>query len=92
VEHRASFGVLERLSVAHMARSLLRAQQVDWAFPPGFGISPEIGLARAHLHLNRFYTLTGLLMAGRPDASLLAEFDRGPIYLPDLDIELLASA
>ena len=29
-----------------MTRCLLRAQQVDWAFPPGHGIDAETGLKR----------------------------------------------
>jgi 1,4-alpha-glucan branching enzyme len=90
IEHREGFGVLERRSVAHMTRCLLRAQQVDWAFPPGHGIDADTGLRRASAHLDRFHTLASLLMAGRPDRRLLDELDRGPRYLPEIDLELLA--
>ena len=90
VEHHRSYCELERRCVAHMTRSLLRAQQVDWSFPQGLGIDSETGLIRARAHLDRFYRLAGSLMAGRPDRRLLVELDRGPAYLPEIDLELLS--
>jgi predicted glycosyl hydrolase (DUF1957 family) len=80
---------LDRRCVAHMTRSLLRAQQVDWALPRGHGIDADTGLQRAWAHLDCFYELAGLLMAGRPDRRLLNDLDRGPVYLPEIDLELL---
>jgi 1,4-alpha-glucan branching enzyme len=89
LEHRRGLGPLERRAVAHMTRSLLRAQQVDWSLPPGHGVDAETGLKRASAHLQKFYVLAGLLLAGRLDRDLLAELDRGPAYLPEIDLELL---
>ena len=43
VEHRSGFSALHRRCVAHMTRSLLRAQQVDWSLPPGHGIDADDG-------------------------------------------------
>ncbi|MGC8639603.1 MAG: hypothetical protein ACP5XB_06955 [Isosphaeraceae bacterium] len=91
LEQRHRYGALQRRSVAHMTRCLLKAQQVDWSVPPDLGIDPGAGLHRASAYLDRFYMLAGMLMAGRPDARLLDEFDRDPLYLPDLDLELLAN-
>jgi 1,4-alpha-glucan branching enzyme len=89
LEHRRGFNPLERRTVAHMTRSLLRAQQVDWSLPPGHGIDAETGLERARTHLKQFYELAGLLLAGRPDQRRLDRLDRGPAYLPEIDLELL---
>jgi predicted glycosyl hydrolase (DUF1957 family) len=91
LEDHQAFGPSECCGLAQMTRCLLRAQQVDWAFPPGFGIDPETGLARASIHLERFYYLAGLLMAGRPDPSFLDEPDRAPLYLPEIDLQSLAT-
>jgi 1,4-alpha-glucan branching enzyme len=91
LEHRRGFNTLERQTVAHMIRSLLRAQQVDWSLPPGHGVTPEAGLARTRAHLQQFYELAGLLLAGRPDRLRLDQLDRGPAYLPEIGLELLVS-
>ncbi len=90
LEHRHGFDALDRRCVAHMTRSLLRAQQVDWSLPPGHGIDAETGLQRAQAHLDRFYGLAGLLLAGRLDRRLLNDLGRGPAYLPEIDLELLS--
>ena len=90
LERRRGFGLLENRCVAHMTRSLLRAQQVDWSLPAGAGVDARTGLQRALAHLDRFYGVAGGLMSGRPDRRLLDELDRGPGYLPEIDLELLA--
>jgi 1,4-alpha-glucan branching enzyme len=91
LEHRHGFSPIERRGVAHMTRSLLRAQQVDWSLPPGHGVDAATGLARARAHLERFYLVAGSLLAGRLDQALLADLDRGPAYLPEIDLDLLSS-
>ncbi|QEH36156.1 1,4-alpha-glucan branching enzyme [Aquisphaera giovannonii] len=92
VEHRGDLGPTGRRAVAHMARALLRAQQVDWSLPPGLGVSPEVGLRRAFEQLDRFHALAGMLMTGRPDRDLLDRLDRGPAFLPSIDLDHLAGA
>jgi predicted glycosyl hydrolase (DUF1957 family) len=92
LERRRSLDGLERRSVAHMTRLLLRAQQVDWSLPPGRGVGAEMGLKRADAYLRRFHELAGLLLAGRPDRRLLDRLDRGPAYLPEIDLDLLAAS
>jgi 1,4-alpha-glucan branching enzyme len=89
LENQRGFKQLERRTVAHMTRSLLRAQQVDWSLPPGHGIDAETGIRRAMSHLDQFYELAGLLLAGRPDRYLLDRLDKGPAYLPEIDLNLL---
>jgi 1,4-alpha-glucan branching enzyme len=91
LESRRGFQQLERRTVAHMTRSLLRAQQVDWSLPPGHGIDAETGIRRAHSHLEQFYELAGLLLAGRSNRRLLDRLDKGPAYLPEIDLDLLVS-
>lgn len=92
LESRQASAPLAERAIAHMTRCLLRAQQVDWAFPPGRGIDAETGLRRAAAHLDHFYTLAGLLMAGHPDRALLDDLDRGPRYLPEIDLAMLRTA
>ncbi|WP_165226900.1 1,4-alpha-glucan branching protein domain-containing protein [Aquisphaera insulae] len=92
VEHRRDLGPLGRRALGHMARALLRAQQLDWSMPPGLGVTPEVGLRRAADHLDIFHHLAGLLMAGRPDRGLLDRLDSGPAFLPSIDPDLLAGA
>jgi 1,4-alpha-glucan branching enzyme len=89
-QERGRLNALSRRTVAQMVRHLLRAQQIDWSLPPGHGVGPETGLARSQMHLACFWELAGLLLAGRPDARRLRQLQRGPAYLPEIDIELLA--
>jgi 1,4-alpha-glucan branching enzyme len=89
LDQRRGYSGIERRCVAHMTRTLLRAQQVDWSLPPGHGIDAQRGLKRASDHLEQFYRLAGSLLAGRPDRRLLGDLDRGPAYLPEIDLELL---
>ncbi|WP_165249866.1 1,4-alpha-glucan branching protein domain-containing protein [Paludisphaera soli] len=91
VEKRRALDESEREAVAEMARRLLRAQQVDWSYPVAGGIDPETGLRRASHHLARFHELAGSLMAGRLDRGRLARMRRGPSFLPDLDLDVLAA-
>lgn len=90
LERSSTFRPLERRTTAWMIRSLLRAQQVDWSLPFGRGVGPEGGLARARRHLALFHELAGGLMAGRPDARRLGRLDRGPSYLPEIDLDVAA--
>jgi predicted glycosyl hydrolase (DUF1957 family) len=90
LEHCRTFRPLERRTTAWMVRCLLRAQQVDWSQPHGRGVGPDVGLARARRHLAVFYELAGGLMAGRPDARRLDQLDRGPSYLPELNLSVPA--
>jgi len=91
LEQRRTSRPLERRTTAWMVRSLLRAQQVDWSLPFGRGVGPDAGLGRARRHLALFHELAGGLMAGRPDARRLDQLDRGPSYLPEIDLDLLAA-
>jgi hypothetical protein len=75
-----------------LTRALLRAQQVDWSLPPGLGVSPEVGLRRAFDQLDLFQILAGFLASGRPDREFLDHLDRGPAFLPSIDLDLLAGA
>jgi predicted glycosyl hydrolase (DUF1957 family) len=70
-----------------MVRALLRAQQVDWSLPFGRGVGAEAGLERARRHLDLFHELAGGLMSGRPDPRRLDRLDRGPSYLPEIDLD-----
>lgn len=91
VERRRDLTAIEREAVAEMARRLVRAQQVDWSYPIAGGLDPEAGLRRSSEHLARFYELAGALMAGRLDRARLARLRRGPGFLPDLDLDVLAA-
>lgn len=89
LERRRSSRPIERETIKRMVRCLLRAQQVDWSLPHGGGVDPQTGLRRSAEHLARFHELAAALMAGR------AEFwspppERGPAFLPDIDLEILA--
>jgi len=90
VERRRQLDPPERRTVAHLTRCLLRAQQIDWALPPGSSIEPDVGLRRSRAHLDRFHELAGLLLAGRSDPRLLDDLDRQPPFLPEIDLDLLA--
>jgi predicted glycosyl hydrolase (DUF1957 family) len=74
-----------------MTRSLLRAQQIDWSLPPGYGVDAATGIRRAMSHLDQFYELAGLLLSGRPDRRLIERLERGPAYLPEIDLDLLVN-
>jgi 1,4-alpha-glucan branching enzyme len=90
LEQRATLRPLERRTTAWMVRSLLRAQQVDWEVPFGRGVGPDVGLERAKRHLALFHELAGGLMSGKPDPRRLDQLDRGPAYLPEIDLNVLA--
>jgi 1,4-alpha-glucan branching enzyme len=90
LEQRRTFRPLERRTTAWMVRCLLRAQQVDWSLPFGRGVGPDVGLERARRHLALFHELAGGLMAGRPDARRLDQLERGPAYLPEIDLAIPA--
>ena len=62
---------------------------MDWSLPPRSGHRCPTGLIRASAYLDRFYGLAGTLLAGRPDRRLLTGLDRGPAYLPEIDLDLL---
>jgi predicted glycosyl hydrolase (DUF1957 family) len=92
VEQRGRLDQLGRRTVAQMTRHLLRAQQIDWSLRPGSTIDPGTGLWRAQQHLDAFYELAGLLLAGRRDPHHLRRLERGPAYLPEIDLEWLAGS
>jgi predicted glycosyl hydrolase (DUF1957 family) len=90
IEHRHSLTDLGRRAVAQMCRSLLLAQSLDWNIPPGSGISPDEGLARANLYLHHVHELAAHLSSGTLDPARLALME-GPIgYLPEIDLDVLA--
>jgi len=90
VERRGELFATDRRAVAQMVRALLAAQSLDWHLPPGLGLGPEQGLARAQQWLAQFGELAGLLAAGRIDHARLATHEAGPAYLPDIDLDPLA--
>ena len=91
LEQHRTFRPVERRTIAGMVRCLLRAQQVDWSLPVGRGVGPDAGLERARRHLALFHELAGGLMAGRPDPRRLDQLDRGPSYLPEIDLDELSA-
>ena len=91
IDQRRTHRPVERRTIAAMVRCLLRAQQVDWSLPTGRGVGPDAGLARARRHLALFHELAGGLMAGRPDPRRLDQLDRGPSYLPEIDLDVLSA-
>jgi predicted glycosyl hydrolase (DUF1957 family) len=91
IEQRARLDAPGRRCVAQMTRHLLLAQQIDWELASAGDRSPEAGLLRSSQHLDAFYELGGLLLAGRLDLARLKERERGPSYLPEIDLDRLAS-
>jgi 1,4-alpha-glucan branching enzyme len=90
VEQRDQLDAPGRRCVGQMTRHLLRAQQVDWSFVPGHETTPDAGLLRSLHHLDAFYELGGLLLAGRLDLARLEALERGPSFLPEIDLDQLA--
>jgi 1,4-alpha-glucan branching enzyme len=90
IDHREQLSPLGQRALAGMTRSLLQAQALDWHLPPGWGLPPEEGLARAQRYLARFAELAGSLTAGRLDSARLAAFEVGPAYLPEIDLDALS--
>lgn len=91
IDQQRTHRPVERRTIAAMVRCLLRAQQVDWSLPTGRGVGPDAGLERARRHLAFFHELAGGLMAGRPDPHRLDQLDRGPSYLPEIDLDVLSA-
>ena len=89
LEHRRGFSALDRRCVAHMTRSLLRAQQVDWSLPPGHGIDADTGLQRAWPTSTASTSSPACSWRAAPTAAFSNDLDRGPAYLPEIDLELL---
>jgi len=89
LERRRSLRPDERETVRRMVRCLLRAQQVDWSLPHGGGVDPQMGLQRAGEFLSRFYELAAALMGGRAESSAPPP-EPGPLFLPEIDLDILA--
>jgi 1,4-alpha-glucan branching enzyme len=92
VEVRDRLDWLGHRTVAQMTRHLLCAQQLDWSMPFCHAITPDTGLKRAQEHLDAFYELAGLLLAGRRDRRQLRQLGLGPAYLTVIDLEWLAGS
>jgi 1,4-alpha-glucan branching enzyme len=86
IARRASLNPVGSRVAARMVRSLLLAQSLDWAVPPSRRITPDEGLRRARIHLDCFAELAATLASGRVDLDRLAAFERGPAYLPGIDL------
>lgn len=89
LERRRSLRSAERETVRRMVRCLLRAQQVDWSLPHGAGVDPQAGLQRSAEWLSRFHELAAALMSGRAESSAPPR-ERGPSFLPEIDLDILA--
>lgn len=87
VDRRGSLSEAEKHTAAEMVRSLLRTQQLDWSYPAAGAIGPEEGLQRASAHLSRFYESAAALMSGRCDRRSAT---KGPAFLPDVDLDVVA--
>jgi predicted glycosyl hydrolase (DUF1957 family) len=73
-----------------MCRSLLLAQSLDWNIPPGFGISPDDGLAQADTYLHQVHELAAHLTSGTLDPARLTVIESPIGYLPEIDLDVLA--
>ena len=80
-----SRGLLLQRALNQAAREVLLAQSSDWAFIMKTGTTVSYAVKRTREHINRLFTLSGMIENNRIDEQVLSEIEAKDNIFPDVD-------